>query len=371
MECNHRPCRASGECGRETACRERGVGRMAAGWTDLAQVPENCEDDRFRLLADNAPVLIWRSDTTKACDFFNKPWLDFTGRRLEQELGDGWLAGVHPEDRGRCIATYTQAFDARQEFSMDYRLRRHDGAWRWVLDKGRPYYVNGAFAGYFGSCLDITEMKEALEERRRGLEERETLLAELHHRVKNNAQATNSFLGLQANRATNPAVAMALRGAATRIMLATLVQDRMFRVIGDAGVELGPELEATARAALEIVGRPGVHLETQLEDGLRLPVAQATPLALIVNELVVNAIRHAFPEGRPGHIRLLLRRAAPGLGEVVVEDDGIGLREPLGRNTPQGCLGLHLMPRLARQIRATLQLESGSGTRAILRFPIA
>ncbi|MBX6743417.1 MAG: PAS domain S-box protein [Acetobacteraceae bacterium] len=344
---------------------------MAAGQTGAVPAPADDEEERFRLLADNAPVMIWRSDTSKACDFFNKPWLDFTGRRLEQELGHGWVASVHPEDRGRCLAIYTEAFDARREFTMDYRLRRHDGTWRWILDKGRPYYVRGIFAGYFGSCIDITEMKEALEARRHGLEERDALLAELHHRVKNNAQATNSFLALQANRASNPAVAAALRGAATRIMLATLVQDRMFHVVGDTGVELGPELEATARAALEIVGQPGVNLETQLQSGLRLPVAQATPLALIVNELVVNAARHAFPGGRPGHIRLVLHRAAPGLGEVVVEDDGIGLPEPPGRNTPQGCLGLHLMPRLARQIRATLRLESGSGTRASLQFPVA
>jgi len=210
----------------------------------------------------------------------------------------------------------------------------------------------------------------AAEESRCDADEREALLAELHHRVKNNAQATNSFLGLQANRASNPAVAAALRGAAMRIMLATLVQDRMFRVMGDAGIELGPELDATARAALEIVGRPRVRLETQLERGIHLPVAQATPLALIVSELVVNAARHAFPEDRPGCIRLSLRRAGPELGEMVVEDDGIGLPEPMGRNTPQGCLGLHLMPRLARQIRASLHLESGSGTRASLQFAL-
>ena len=330
------------------------------------------ESRQFRLLADNAPVMIWRADTTMACDFFNKPWLDFTGRSLEQELGQGWAESVHPEDLARCIETFGAAFDARREFSMDYRLRRHDGAWRWVLDHGRPYYVDGAFAGYLGSRFDITEMKTASEERRHALEERETLLAELQHRVKNNAQATTSFLGLQASRASDPAVAAALRGAATRIMLATLVQDRMFRASEHAGLELGPELETTARAALGITGRPGLQLEVRLEDRITLPVAQATPLALIVNELVVNAARHAFPEGGPGRIRLGLRRAGPGLGEVVVADDGIGMPEPAERSSPQGNLGLHLIPRLARQARATLRLDGGGGgaggTRATLLF---
>lgn len=339
--------------------------------TDAAE-PNGLEpmDDeaQFRSLADHAPVMIWRADASMACDFFNKPWLEFTGRSMEQELGHGWAEGVHPEDLERCLKTYAEAFAARREFSMDYRLRRYDGAWRWLLDKGRPLYVNGRFAGFIGSCIDYTEARQALEDHRKALEERETLLSELHHRVKNNAQATTSFLSLQASRASDPTVAAALRGAATRVMLATLVQDRMFRVPPDAGVDLGAELETTARTALEVAGRPGIGLDLHLEDRLTLPVAQATPIALIVNELVVNAARHAFPDGRTGTISLTLRRAGPGLGEVVVADDGIGLPEMPRRNTPQGCLGLHLIPRLARQAHASLKLDGSHGVRATIRF---
>lgn len=325
----------------------------------------------FHLLADNAPVLIWRADVSKACVFFNRPWLEFTGRSLEQELGYGWTEAVHPDDLTRCMETYNEAFDARRELSMDYRLRRWDGAWRWLHDRGRPFEIGGEFAGYFGSCIDITEMRVALDERRQVLEDRETLLSELHHRVKNNAQATTSFLSLQASRASDPGVATALRNAAARVLLATLVQDRMFRVSDDTGIDLGAELATTARSALDLVGRTQLHLDVRLEDRLVLPVSQATPLVLIVNELVVNAARHAFPDGRSGHIHLTVRRAGPGLGEVVVADDGVGLPEPLRRSTPQGSLGLHLVPRLARQARATLRLDSAGGTRATLLFAAA
>ena len=342
---------------------------MAEGEHDVTSPDEPPADDQFRLLADHAPVMIWRSDTSMACDFFNQPWLDFTGRTLEQELGFGWTEGVHPEDLDRCVGIYKEAFAARRGFTMDYRLRRHDGAWRWVLDTGRPYAVRGAFAGYFGSCIDITEMKQALDERRHALEEREALLAELHHRVKNNAQATTSFLGLQASRASDPAVSAALRGAATRVMLATLVQDRMFRITADARVDIGQELTATAQAALDIAGRPGIALETRVEERLMLPVSQATPIGLIVNELVVNAARHAFPDAGRGTIRLFVGRPGPGLGAVVVSDDGIGLPESLRRNTPEGCLGLHLIPRLSRQAHATLRMENDGGARISLRFP--
>ncbi|MDN3565013.1 PAS domain-containing protein [Paeniroseomonas aquatica] len=328
-------------------------------------------DAHFRLLADHAPMMIWHATPDRSRAFFNQPWLDFTGRTLDAELGFGWAEGLHDEDRARFEAAAAEAFEARKPFSIDYRLRRHDGAWRWLLDTARPFSKDSAFAGYFGSCVDITDMKQALDERRRALAERELLLAELHHRVKNNAQATTSFLGLQASRATNPEVAAALRGAAMRVMLATLVQDRMFRVAEGAEIDLGPELAATAQTALDVVAKPRIRLEVRAEERLALPVSLATPLALIVNELVVNSARHAFPDGRGGTVRLELRQAAPGLGELVVSDDGIGLPDGQQRNTPEGCLGLHLVPRLARQAHASLRIENDDGTRVTLRFACA
>jgi two-component system cell cycle sensor histidine kinase/response regulator CckA len=118
-------------------------------------------DDRFRVLADTAPVMIWMSRPDRLCDFFNKPWLDFTGRSFEDEFGNGWADGVHPDDLDRCIEIHTTSFDARRPFRMEYRLRRHDGAYRWLLDNGAPrYQPDGAFAGYIGSCIDITDVKE-------------------------------------------------------------------------------------------------------------------------------------------------------------------------------------------------------------------
>ena len=105
----------------------------------------------FRELADNAPVMIWRSGPDKLCDWFNKPWLDFVGRTMELEIGDGWSEGVHGDDFERCLKTYVDAFDARQPFSMMYRLRRADGVYREILDNGAPFYRGTVFAGYQGA----------------------------------------------------------------------------------------------------------------------------------------------------------------------------------------------------------------------------
>ncbi|OWK37622.1 hybrid sensor histidine kinase/response regulator [Fimbriiglobus ruber] len=123
---------------------------------------------RFRHTADNAPILMWISDTDKLCTWFNKPWLEFTGRTFEQEAGFGWADGIHPDDRDRCLAAFVENFDARRPFALECRLRRADGRWAWVHGNESPLYdPDGRFTGYIGSCVDITARHEAEAERER------------------------------------------------------------------------------------------------------------------------------------------------------------------------------------------------------------
>ncbi|PZO48004.1 MAG: hypothetical protein DCF15_18370 [Phormidesmis priestleyi] len=115
---------------------------------------------RFRDMADTAPVLIWMSGTDKLCNYFNQPWLDYAGRTLEQEMGNGWAEGVYADDLQFCLDTYFTAFDAREPFRMEYRFRRFDGQYRWFVDTAHPRFTpEGEFLGYIGSCLDIEDLK--------------------------------------------------------------------------------------------------------------------------------------------------------------------------------------------------------------------
>jgi PAS domain S-box-containing protein len=133
---------------------------------DLIEPAHEIGDRFFKELADFAPVMIWRSGTDALCDWFNKPWLDFVGRTMEQEVGNGWAENVHADDFDRCLDIYLRSFEARQPFTMSYRLKRHDGVYREILDNGSAFYRDGEFAGYFGSCIDITDLR-TLEEQLR------------------------------------------------------------------------------------------------------------------------------------------------------------------------------------------------------------
>ncbi len=127
-------------------------------------MPPGLTPTEYRLLVQHSPVMIWRAGIDARCDYFNETWLAFTGRTLEQEMGDGWAEGVHPDDMERCIAWYLDHFRRGEPFEMEYRLRRHDGEYRWIFDRGVPFAGDdGAFAGFIGSCVDVHERRRAQE----------------------------------------------------------------------------------------------------------------------------------------------------------------------------------------------------------------
>lgn len=135
--------------------------------TDKKYIEEALKESQkiFQIMADNAPVLIWIAGVDKACYYFNKVWLDFTGKSLEEEKNNGWLEGVHPDDFEYCLKTYEDSFDKRLSFVMDYRLKRYDGQYRWITDNGVPRFTEkGEFLGYIGSCYDITDRKSTEED---------------------------------------------------------------------------------------------------------------------------------------------------------------------------------------------------------------
>lgn len=226
----------------------------------------------FHQLLDAAPVMIWASGVDAACTYFNASWLAYTGRKLEEELGDGWAKGVHPDDLTRCVAIYRDHFDRRARFRMEYRLRRADGSYGWILDDGVPRYAeDGAFLGFIGSCVDITASKQA-EQARRSQSVTRSFARRLLHDITRRSHVTDAAL-----RETGRALAKEHPGGD----LVSFIE--AFRDMG-AG-------------ELRLVARLGGRLEFAADDMLERRDRSSLPTCYLALGYLEGAVSAA--EGRP------------------------------------------------------------------------
>jgi PAS domain S-box-containing protein len=306
-------------------------------------------EERFRITADSAPVLIWMAATDKLHDWFNRPWLQFTGRSMAEEVGDGWVQGIHPDDLERCLGIYGSSFDARQEFRLEYRLKRADGAYRWLLDTGVPRYSpQGTFSGYIGSRIDITELKEAEEERGRLLaraeearqeaeaanRSKDEFLANLSHELRTPLNAILGWVRILSVRQEDPELVerglqTIARSAHSQTQLIEDLLDVSRITSGKMRLDVRPvELAPVVEAALESI-RPAV-----LAKGICLAWSFDSPgpvlgdpdrLQQVVWNLLANAVKFT-PGG--GQVQVRVSRS-PSHVELIVADSGMGIAPEL------------------------------------------
>lgn len=319
-------------------------------------------DAEFRELADNAPVMIWRSGLDKACDWFNKPWLDFVGRTLEQEAGYGWAEGVHPDDFDRCVEIYKSAFDARRPFSMVYRLKNAAGDYRQLLDNGAPFQRGGEFAGYFGSCVDVTPQIE-LEAHQK------TLLAELQHRVKNNLQLIISFVTLQGIAAKSGEARDALAETARRVQGIGAIQEHLAVADTVRQIDLADYIPGLVSDVVSIETTQDVKLDVHVDKAMVVSVAQATSIGLVVNELLTNSIKYGISEGSPAlRIGMTVKDDSATL---IIADAGPGFPpDVLDGATRRGARGSGLIDALCRKVGATIRRHNVDGAVVTLEFKL-
>lgn len=359
---------------------------------DLDDLIEESEH-RFRTMADCAPVLLWMAGTDAMCDFFNQVWLDFTGRAMEQELGIGWAEGIHHEDFQRSVDTYLAAFNERREFKMVYRLRRRDGAFRFILDNGVPRFSpSGVFLGYIGSCVDITERVLAEQENARlvvaltsALRMREDFISIASHELK----TPLTSLRLHVER---------LRKWATDETFATIEPDKLKRATSvsfDQVLRLEKLIDdmlVSTRLARESNGleRRSTDLGVLVRDTVERYAAEArsarcsiaieadddvaghwdaSRLEQIVVNLLSNSLKYA--SGSPVTIRIRDRGDQVGLsvadhGRGIAQEDQARIFGRFERAVPfteiSGMgLGLHIARQVAEAHGGTLTVTSDAG----------
>ena len=299
-------------------------------------------EERFRNMADGAPVLLWMSGRDKLCNFFNRGWIEFTGRTMEAEVGNGWADGVHPQDLERCIGTYYTAFDARQPFEMEYRLRRYDGEYRWILDRGVPRHAgNGDFIGYIGSCVDIGDRKR-VEELNSELAHMQRLAvigeltATISHEIGQplNAILLNTTAAEKLLKSASPPldeIREIISDIRKSLSHANAVIERTRDISRKGEVFMQPvDVNATMLDALKISAveaeRRSIRIRTDLTSELPQVFGDRTQLQQILLNLITNAMDAMA--GTPQAERQLTLRSKP-IGddgvEVLVIDRGAGI----------------------------------------------
>lgn len=360
-------------------------------------------ENRFRVMADSAPVMIWVAGPDKQFEWFNKPWLDFTGRSLDSECGSGWFEQVHPEDLERCVGIWHASFEAHQPFSMDFRLRRHDGDMRWVLMNGVPREApDGGFHGYTGSCIDIHERKaleENLAERTRALRladrRKDEFLAMLAHDLRNPlGPIANATAILKMMESQTPAI-KPVREIVERQL------DQLRRIIADmrdvtritqAKVQLQRETldvsrlvhDAVTLAQAQIDSR-GHRLDLRLDPTPHAVSGDAMRLSQALSNLLCNAAKFT---PTPGLIEVFTSVQGDRIG-IHVRDRGVGVSpdflphvfEPFAQETPSTPrtnnglgVGLTIARRLAQLHGGDITAFSAGrneGAEFVLSLPLA
>jgi PAS domain S-box-containing protein len=332
---------------------------------------------QFRTMANAAPVLIWMSGPDQLCTFFNQGWLEFTGRSLESELGNGWAQGVHPKDLAGSLESYATAFHKREPFRMEYRLRRHDGEYRWIFVRGVPRFnVDDSFAGYVGSAFDITERKFAeealstLSQRLIGAheEERTRLARELHDDIAQRLTVLTWRLGgLKPGLPALSTVDLGNVIGETCQQITDICHDiqALSHRLNGSKVELLGIEGAAAGLCQELSDLKGLAIAFHSENIPReLPQELSLCLFRVLQEALQNAIKHSGSR----HVHVSLTGGVNEI-ELIVRDSGIGFA-PEHAIKGRG-LGLSSMKERLKLVNGHLFVDSkpGHGTAIQARVP--
>lgn len=299
----------------------------------LKQVEINQAKELYLKIFEEFPALIWRSRLDMLCDHFNKTWLDFTGRTMAQEFGNGWAEGVHPDDFQQCLDTYVSNFEKRQAFVMEYRMKNKHGEYRWIRDHGRPFFdLDNEFLGYIGSCYDITENKD-----------NELRLVELNatkdkffsligHDLKN---PINSIIGLsnllvkkigQDHLTSLPELAEGIYHSSQKVMN-LLVQLLDWARINGGSMDFHP---TPCNLHQLVLDNMALFEETARLKLLEIVIETPEPIEVLVDidmmnavfrNLISNAIKYSFP----GNAILISWKQDKGQWVICIKDQGVGI----------------------------------------------
>jgi PAS domain S-box-containing protein len=333
-----------------------------------AEAALEASEAQLRLVTDSAPVFLARCDAEGRYRFVNRGYAERVGLSRDDVVGKR-IPEVLGEDAYASVRAYVERVLSGEPVEFEVEVPYQTLGRRWVHGAYVPEHDGaGAVRGHIAVVTDVTARKRMEAQFEASLREKEVLLKEIHHRVKNNFQVVSSFLSLQASFIEAPELHAIFEECQHRIYAMALVHQHLYQAESLAAIDFGAYLDAFGAYLLRSYAVDPQRIQfTSTVEPVSLTIDTAIPCGLLVNELVSNALRHAFPQERAGHLWVTLRRAADGQLRLTVRDDGVGLPEGLDFQTASS-FGLRLVGLLARQLRATLTLARHPGTSVTLTF---
>ena len=371
------------ERGRVTKRAYDGTPLMSAGVCVDIHIHKKIEaalreaEDRYELAINAARLPVWEYDVARDVVTGNAHWHRAMGYHLNDAQAhdriETWMSDVHPEDCAAHERVYaSDAADDTGYYQNEFRVRVANGNYKWLLDRGRvvEHSADGAPRKVVGISLDIDDRRQMETALRASLHEKEVLLQEIHHRVKNNLQIISSLVGMQVRRLQDSSSRETLEQCQHRVQAIALLHEKLYQSSSLASVPLPDYVRSLAQDVIRAASTSAtsISLDLALAD-VSLPIDTAIPCGLILNELVTNALKHAFPDRQQGTIRISARQLDEGRLQLAVIDNGVGL--PANFDV-RHCrtMGLQLVNTLAGQLAAEFEVVVDGGTSVKLTFPL-
>lgn len=336
-----------------------------------AEATLRMSEERYRSLVEATTSVVWTTNAEGLIDTVQQSWQRFTGQTPAESSGLGWMNAFHPDDRKQVEAAWREAVDSTHLFKAEGRIWNIQHAmYRFFVAHGISLKnPDGMVREWVVTIYDMHERATMEQRLRLSVREKETLLKEMHHRVKNNMQVISSLLRLQAKGVEEQRLRSILEESQNRIRAMALVHEKLYQSHTLSKINFGEYLTLLVRelfASSSLAGRAQVHLKLEI-DPVELDVSKAIPCGLLINELISNSLKHAFPDGREGTVSVSLKRLPMSRVALSLSDDGIGL--PQHTNIAHvSSLGLQIVKTLAGQMGGDLHCENGSGVRWAVEF---
>ena len=334
--------------------------------TDKRKAQKELEETegRFRLMADASPAMIWMSDNNINLIYLNKKSMDFYGRTLQNLKGDIWFSQIHPNDKDKFNESFMNASNDRTPFDLEIRRKNRNGEYRWILDSISPRFLEGGeFEGYVGIGIDITERKKISSDIENSLKEKEILLKEVHHRVKNNLQIISSILSLQTHYINNKSIKDILSACRSRVLSMSLLHEQLYDSNNFVNINFESYIKILTEQLSRNYGNPSTSVQFKLDiENIQLDIGTSINFGLILNELITNALKYAFCEKESGEIKISLKHSETKKDIILkVSDNGKGLPEDFNIHNLKS-LGLEIVTSLVEQLQGELEIHSNGKT---------